>query len=64
MSVFDSVFCTLLNNISNLPNDLSERYENLVKDEKFIELTTMGTTDEKVLKERFLYVENHLIKAE
>ena len=47
MSIFDSVFCTILNNIDNLPQDLSDRYEKLVADVKFIELTTIGTTLER-----------------
>lgn len=61
MSIFDSVFCTILNNIDNLPEELSDRYESLVKDVKFVELTTLATTDEKVLKDRFAYVRNYLI---
>lgn len=64
MSVFDSVFCTILNNIDDLPQDLPERYENLVVDSRFIELTTLATTDEKVLKDRFAYVKNYLIHLE
>lgn len=61
MSIFDSVFCAILNNLDNLPQDLSDRYERLVIDSKFIELTTIATTDEKILKERFAYVRNFLI---
>lgn len=61
MSVFDSVFCTILNNIDSLPDNLSEKYEDLIRDKKFIDLTTLATTDEKVLKERFEYVRNYLI---
>ena len=64
MSIFDSVFCTILNSIDNLPQDLSERYERLIVDDRFIELTTIGTTDEKVLKERFSYVKDFLISIE
>lgn len=61
-SIYDSVFCITINNIANIPNDFSERYENLLKDEKFIELSTLATTDAKVVKERFSYVEQKLIK--
>ncbi len=64
MSIFDSVFCTILNNVDNLPANLCDRYESLVKDDRFIELTTLATTDEKTLKERFGYVERYLISAE
>lgn len=61
-SIFDSVFCITINNINKIPNDFNQRYENLLLDEKFIELTTLATTDVKVVKERFNYVELKLIK--
>ena len=35
-----------------------------IVDDRFIELTTIGTTDEKVLKERFSYVKDFLISIE
>ncbi len=60
-SLFDSIFCTIVNNVRHLPIDLSDRYEKLLMDEKFIEYTTLATTDEKILKERFEYVKEHLI---
>ena len=60
-SLFDSVFCTILNNIDSLPQNLPERYDNLLKDEKFIDYTTLATTDEKILKARFDYVKSFLI---
>lgn len=61
-SIYDSVFCTTINNINKIPDNFSARYENLLEDPKFIELTTLGTTDAKVVKERFAYVEKKLIK--
>lgn len=61
-SIFDSVFCIIINNINKIPKDLSDRYENLLRDEKFIEYTTLATTDAKIVKERFDYVEQKLIK--
>ena len=60
-SIFDSIFCTILSNINALPDDLSERYDKLIKDEKFIEYTTLATTDAKIVKKRFEYVKRHLI---
>lgn len=60
-SIFDSVFCTILNNIKSVPSDLSKRYEKLLLDNKFIDYTTLATTDEKILKERFVYVKEKLI---
>ena len=60
-SIFDSIFCTVLKHIDHLPEDLKERYERLVKDQKFVEYTTLGTTDTKVVKARFEYVERLII---
>lgn len=60
-SIFDSIFCIVLKHIDNLPNDLKERYDRLNEDPKFVEYTTLGTTDTKVLKARFEYVEGYLI---
>lgn len=61
-SIFDSIFCTIINNINVLPKDLSERYEKLLADNNFIAYTTLGTTDTKIVKERFDYVKRHLIE--
>lgn len=61
-SIFDSVFCTILKNINKLPKNLSEKYENLLKDKTFIDYTTLATTDEKIVKARFKYVNDKLIK--
>ncbi|MFZ1520165.1 MAG: DUF262 domain-containing protein [Ignavibacteriaceae bacterium] len=52
-SVFDSVFCTVLENIENIPNDLSKRFFTLLENKRYQELITTGTTDSKILKERF-----------
>lgn len=62
-SLFDSIFCTIINNVNNLPNNLSERYEKLILDEKFFEYTTLATTDPKIVKERFEYVKEFLIRS-
>lgn len=59
-SQFDSVFCTILNNIDSVPKDLPNLYERMLTEEKYIELTTLATTDEKVLKERFAFVKQYL----
>ncbi len=60
-SLFDSIFCTIINNVNNLPQNLSDKYESLLIDPKFIDYTTLATTDAKIVKERFAYVKNHLI---
>lgn len=61
-SLFDSIFCTIISNVNNLPNNLSEKYEALLVDDKFIEYTTIATTDAKIVKERFAYVKKQLIE--
>ncbi len=61
-SIFDSVFCTILNNTNRLPDNLGQRYEALLTDRKFVDLTTLGTTDEKTVKERFKHVHEKLVK--
>jgi hypothetical protein len=60
-SLFDSIICTIINNIDRIPNNLQERYEKLLKDDLFIEYTTSGTTDTKIVKARFDYVKKKLI---
>lgn len=60
-SLFDSIFCNIINHVDNLPKDINKRYEKLLLDEKFIEYTTLATTDAKIVKERFSYVRKHLI---
>ena len=61
-SIFDSVFCAILKHVDNLPGNLRERYDRLIDDPKFVEFTTLATTDTKVLKARLDYVESFLIK--
>lgn len=60
-SVFDSIFCTILKHIDNLPGDLVERYSALIDDADFVSYTTLATTDTKILKARFDLVEEKLI---
>lgn len=60
-SLFDSIFCTIISNVNHLPNDIGERYEKLLADDKFLEYTTISTTDAKIVKERFAYVKKYLI---
>ncbi len=60
-SAFDSIFCTILNNVKNTPKDLADRYHKLVIDPTFVDYTSLGTTDTKTVKERFAYTEKVLI---
>lgn len=59
-SMFDSIFCTLLNGIDNVPDNIDERYNNLMINEQFIEYTTAATTDETIIKKRFELVQQIL----
>lgn len=60
-SLFDSVFCVILNNINRIPDDINDRYERLLVDQDFIDHTTLATTDAKIVKERFVIVKQYLI---
>jgi uncharacterized protein with ParB-like and HNH nuclease domain len=60
-SALDSVFCTILSNLNSVPNNLKDRYNKLITDEKFVDYTSLGTTDQKTLKDRFAYVKKMLI---
>lgn len=60
-SLFDSIFCTIVNNVNNLPQNLSDKYESLLIDQTFVDFTTLATTDAKIVKERFAYVQKKLI---
>ena len=60
-SLYDSIFCTIINNINSLPNNLSDRYEDLLINDKFVDFTTLATTDAKIVKLRFDYVQKFLI---
>jgi len=60
-SIFDSIFCTIINNVDNLPEDIYSRYESLLSNEEFTEYTRLATSDEKILKERFKLVKKILI---
>jgi len=60
-SVLDSVFCTVLDNLKNLPKDIKERYLKLVKDPDFENATTSGTTDTQIVRSRFKIVNSFLV---
>lgn len=60
-SAFDSIFCSVLNNVDKIPLNLRERYDNLLLDQKFIDFTSLGTTDTKTVKERYKFVKSFLI---
>ena len=61
-SVLDSIFCTIIINIKNIPNDLKVRFKNLINNDVFDDSTRTATTDTKVLKARFDKANFYLIE--
>lgn len=60
-SALDSVFTITRQNFQRLPNDYTDRFRRLTQDDRFHELTTIGTTDTSSVKARFELVEQYLI---
>lgn len=60
-SAFDSIFCSIVNNINKIPNDLCDRYNKMIKEHSFIDYTSLGTTDTNTVKNRYNYVKKYLI---
>lgn len=60
-SALDSVFCTILDNLENIPENLNERFRKLLKNKEFQESTYYGTSDSSVLKLRFEIAKDTLI---
>jgi len=61
-AALDSIFCTVLSNLEQLPKDVDLRYKKLIADENFKQATFYSTSDETVLKKRFELAENYLIR--
>lgn len=60
-SVLDSIFCTIMDHLEQIPDDISTRYTNLLDDNLFKETTFAATTDAKIIKKRFEITEKYLI---
>lgn len=61
-SALDSVFCTILDNLEKLPDNLGERYVQLKADADFRKATFYGTSDVGVLHTRFNAAYKYLVK--
>lgn len=59
-SIFDSIFCTMMKHADTISEDITARYFRLIENEEFVELTTLATTDTKIVKRRFDLVEKEL----
>jgi hypothetical protein len=51
-AVFDSVMIAFASNLSRIPADIKRRHKRLLRDNKYIQLVSKSTTDEKVVKKR------------
>ena len=51
-----------MKNIGKVPSNFKKRYNKLIQTEKLEELTTIGTTDPSVMRERFAFVYKELFK--
>lgn len=59
-STLDSVMVNLMLNLDKVPKDFVHRYKQLTTSKKLEELTTIGTTDPSIVKERFAFVKQNL----
>jgi hypothetical protein len=50
----------LMQNLNKVPNDFAERFSQMIKTEELEELTTIGTTDPTVVRNRFEFVKQNL----
>lgn len=60
-SALDSVFCTILDNIDKVPEDINKRFKQLRNNKLFQDSTYYGTSDSSVLKLRFEIAKDILI---
>lgn len=59
-SIFDSIFCTMMKHVDEISDDIESKYYRLIENEEFVNLTTLATTDTKIVKLRFDLVEREL----
>lgn len=59
-SVLDSIMCTLIDHFDMIPDNLTKRFNELIKDQKYLPTTYAGTTDTLVLRDRFEVAQKYL----
>ncbi len=59
-STLDAVMVNLMQNLNKVPSDFADRYQRMIKTEELEELTTIGTTDPTVVRNRFEFVKQNL----
>ena len=61
-STLDAVLVNLMQNLNKVPTDFAERYNQMIKTDELEELTTIGTTDPTVVRNRFEFVKQSLFR--
>ncbi len=59
-AVYDCVIVNFANHLNAIPQDIKQRYENLIKNDHFLSNVMSGTTDEEVVSSRFSSAEKEL----
>lgn len=60
-AVLDAIFCTVVDNLAKIPNNLKERFDKLLADKDFEQATYYSTSDVVVVRTRFDKAQNLLI---
>jgi len=61
-AVFDCVMVSFANNFDTIPQDIKQRYKELIHDDAFLRNIISATTDEDVVKSRFQLAEKKLFQ--
>lgn len=61
-ATFDAVMVAFSKHLDRIPEDIEQRYRNLVEDGKFVQITREGTTQEKSVRLRFEQAEKELFE--
>ncbi len=61
-AVFDCVMVSFAKNLDAIPQNIKERYDNLIKNSDFLKNVSSATTDEEVVKSRFTTAEKKLFQ--
>lgn len=61
-AVFDAVMVAYSNQSKTIPPDARERFQRLLEDDEFVGCTKNNTTDDRIVRMRFLKASHHLFK--
>lgn len=62
-STLDAVFYVVMKYFDALPKDFTRRFDQFKKDKRFVELTTIGTTDTKVVHDRISLIKHYMFES-